>query len=316
MKGMRMRICRGKRPKPSQTAGTEQPLPETGRGSRDPEPGTAVLATDAPSPRAPAAGTRRARRAHRGTRLRLGLLGLAALSALLLAGPGATASVGSNRAGIHVKGPAPVGALFTWVDGKAVRHFCTATVINSRRGDLVLTAAHCVYTLKLGTFVFAPGWYKGKFPYGTWPVTAVYVDKAWSAQQNPNDDFAILIAGRAGTHIQKHTGAETLREFQSLPVSAQVIGYPDSSNEPVTCTNTARAFDTSKLHQIKFWCGGYTDGTSGGPFLIDVSSKTGTGDVIGDIGGYQLGGDVSYISYSPQYRSAIQELYETANSRK
>ena len=316
MKGVRMRICRDRRPEPGQTARTGLLSPETGPGSRVPRPAEAVPAGDPPAPQAPAAAPPRAPRLHRGNGLRLGLLGLTALSALLLAGPGATASVGSSRTGVHFKGPAPVGALFTWVNGKAVRHFCTATVINSRQGNLVLTAAHCVYTLKLGSFVFAPGWYKGKFPYGTWPVTAVYVDKAWSAQQNPNDDFAILVAGRTGTHVQKHTGAETLREFQSLPVSSQVIGYPDASDEPVTCTNTARAYDPGTLHQIKWWCGGYTDGTSGGPFLVDVSSKTGTGDVIGDIGGYQQGGDVAYISYSPQYRSGIRRLYETANSRK
>ncbi len=311
-----MRICRDKRPKTSQTTRTGPPLPETGPGSRDLEPGTAVQGTDTPSSLVTADGSRRARRAGRGTGLRLGLLGLAALSVLLLAVPGATASVGSNREGVHFKPPAPVGALFTWVNGKAVRHFCTATVISSRLGDLVLTAAHCVYTLKIGSFVFAPGWYKGKFPYGTWPVTTVYVNKAWAAQQNPNDDFAILVAHRAGTQLQKHTGAETLREFQSLPVQSQVIGYPDRSDQPVTCTNAARAFVTSQLHQIKFRCGGYPDGTSGGPFLVNVSSKTGTGDVIGDIGGYQEGGDVSYISYSPQYRTGIRKLYNTANARR
>jgi hypothetical protein len=89
-----------------------------------------------------------------------------------------------------------------------------------------------------------------------------------------------------------------------------VIGYPDGTNEPITCTARARSFDDG--HQMVFDCDNYTDGTSGGPFLAHVNPKTGDGWVIGVIGGYQEGGDTPNISYSPRFFSAIKDLYETA----
>ena len=63
-----------------------------------------------------------------------------------------------------------------------------------------------------------------------------------------------------------------------------------------------------------FDCPGYTDGTSGGPFLTDVKASTGDGQVIGVIGGYQQGGDTPSVSYSSQFRANIAALYKTATS--
>ena len=49
----------------------------------------------------------------------------------------------------------------------------------------------------------------------------------------------------------------------------QVIGYPNAT-EPITCTVPARGFGA---HQMEFDCDGYTNGTSGGPFLARVSPE-------------------------------------------
>ena len=70
--------------------------------------------------------------------------------------------------------------------------------------------------------------------------------------------------------------------------------------------------DFDRAQQMVFDCDAYTDGTSGGPFLVHVNPKTGDGWVIGVIGGYQQGGDSPNISYSPRFYSAIWDLYETA----
>jgi hypothetical protein len=37
-----------------------------------------------------------------------------------------------------------VGALFTTSSGQLGKHFCTASVVDSPAGDLLMTAAHCV----------------------------------------------------------------------------------------------------------------------------------------------------------------------------
>jgi V8-like Glu-specific endopeptidase len=209
-------------------------------------------------------------------------------------------------------GTAAVGALFTETDGRLGSHFCTASVVASPEENLLITAAHCIYgkaLTPLGRIVFAPGYHRGKFPHGLWVIRAVYVNSGWADHQNPNDDVAFLVAGRAGTRIQRHTGAETLAVDQP-PQVVQVIGYPDATNRPITCT--ARAHDFAHGHQMVFDCDDYTNGTSGGPFLAHVSPATGDGEVIGVIGGYQEGGDTPDVSYSPRFFSNIQALYNTA----
>ena len=210
-------------------------------------------------------------------------------------------------------GTAAVGALFTTSGGKLGAHFCTASVVSSPAGNLVITAAHCVQGKSLSpasSIVFVPGYHNGKFPYGTWPVTAVYVDSAWAADQNPDDDVAFLTVGRPGSDIQRLTGAETLM-VDPLPQLVQVIGYPNVTNQPITCTALARQFSS---RQMVFDCDGYTNGTSGGPFLANVSPQTGDGLVIGVIGGYQQGGDTADISYSPRFTASVLGLYQTATS--
>src|SRR5215469_7050324 len=75
-------------------------------------------------------------------------------------------------------GTAAVGALFTVKRGK-LEHFCTAAVVHSTHGDLVITAAHCIQGRRLGaksTVTFAPDYHDGKFPYGRWLVRSAFVD--------------------------------------------------------------------------------------------------------------------------------------------
>jgi V8-like Glu-specific endopeptidase len=214
--------------------------------------------------------------------------------------------------GIPFPGTAAVGALFTSSNGKLGSHFCTASVVSSPAGNLLITAAHCLQGRSLsptGGVVFAPGYHDGQFPHGTWVVTTEYVNAAWSENQNPDDDVAFLVAGGKGSPIQSQTGAETLKVDQPAQ-AVQVIGYPDQTDEPVTCTAPAANFEDGR--QMIFDCDNYTNGTSGGPFLTAVSARTGEGSVIGVIGGYQQGGDTPDVSYSPRFFSAILALYKTA----
>lgn len=213
-------------------------------------------------------------------------------------------------------GTKAVGALFLDQKGK-LTHFCTASVVSSTAGDLLLTAAHCMEGRSLtpaGSVVFAPEYHSGKFPLGTFDVRQAFTDGAWQKNRNPDDDFAFLIAGNPGQDIQRKTGAETLQTNTKLPQQVEVIGYPDATNRPITCTNPARAYTAHGLHQLVFDCPGYTDGTSGAPFLMDVKAATGDGTVIGDIGGYEQGGDTPSVSYSSQYLASMAALYKTATS--
>jgi trypsin len=212
--------------------------------------------------------------------------------------------------GMSFSGTPAVGALFTWKNGKLGSHFCTASVVNSPAGDLAITAGHCMTNVS-GAVVFIPGYNAGKTPYGIWQVTKVYVDKAWSSSQSQDDDVAFIRVSqpKSSTPIEDVTGAETLATKTQVRQLVEVVGYPDAENQPITCENWTSQPMTD---QLQFDCGGYTDGTSGGPFLADVNPATGQGKVIGIIGGYEQGGDVAQISYSIEFEQNVASLYKTA----
>lgn len=222
--------------------------------------------------------------------------GLVALAAWI---PGAQASIPHGR---QFRGVPFTGVLFDEARGPG-SHFCTASVISSPAGNLLLTSAHCMLNRAPGTVGFAPGFRNGAAPYGTEVVTAVFTGQAWTVHRSINDDVAILAVG---TDIQWQTGALTLATGDG-PRTSTVLGYPDGKGSPVTCTAGATWF--RKRHQMRFVCGGYPDGTSGGPWI------TGGHRVYGVIGGYQQGGNVSWISYSPYFGSNIRALYRAALSQ-
>ena len=218
--------------------------------------------------------------------------------------------VSASQNGQPFAGTPAVGALFTTSGGELGRHFCTGSVVNSPAGDLVVTAAHCMSGVSGAVFV--PG-YDGSAtpPYGVWTVTKVYTDQSWNASSDPDDDVAFLQVSQVGSvvPIEDVTGAERLETGTPTQQLVEVIGYPDAANEPIACRNWARE---PMADQLEFDCGGYTDGTSGGPFLADVSPLTGQGAVIGVIGGYEQGGLIPQVSYSSMFGANVAALYQQA----
>ena len=213
--------------------------------------------------------------------------------------------------GRFYNGTPAVGALFSLSGGQLGRHFCTASVIASPVRDLVITAAHCVNGRQPGQIAFVPGYHRSQEPYGSWTVTRIFVDSAWGSSGDPDHDVAFLVVSQPGSGkaVQELTGGEDLATGWGPAHPVQVIGYPGTRQQPIICTSWTRA---SGAHQLEFDCGGYTDGTSGGPFLANVDPATGLGTVIGVIGGYQQGGNTPSVSYSARFGRAVRALYEAA----
>jgi V8-like Glu-specific endopeptidase len=225
--------------------------------------------------------------------------------------PVAMAVTAATPNGTPFAGTPSVGALFTTTSSGALgTHFCTASVVASPDKDLAVTAAHCMQNAS-GVVDFVPGYRDGSAPYGIWPVSNVVVDQAWSSSASINDDVAFLVIkpARRGVSIQSVTGAQQLGfgKLGRLPV--QVIGYPDSQDQPLICHGRT---SVPLPHQLEFDCGSYTQGTSGGPFLMNVAAGSGTGTVVGVIGGYQQGGDLPQISYAAEFGPNVAQLYQTA----
>jgi V8-like Glu-specific endopeptidase len=204
-------------------------------------------------------------------------------------------------------GSPTTGVLFYTTGGKG--HFCTASVVDSTADDLALTAAHCVYSKGFAANIeYVPGYRDGKRPYGVWPVRAITVTNGWKVSHDPDLDFAFLtLAAAGGKQIQAKTGGLTIRFTRWYSEKIEVIGHNDSGVEPIRCATKSFRFRTG---QMEFYCHGFWTGTSGGPWIIGYNAKNGTGTVFGVIGGYELGGDYEWASYSAYFGSATRILYE------
>jgi V8-like Glu-specific endopeptidase len=207
---------------------------------------------------------------------------------------------------------ATVGALFSLTPaGKLDKHFCTASVVDSPAGDLVVTAAHCVSSSTPGTEVFVPEYSDGQEPFGVWTISRVVMDPSWTSSGDPDDDFAFLIVHQPGTKasLQELTGAEAIGIGLAAGRTVEVAGYPDAKNEPISCENTALAYSAT---QFEFDCGGFTGGTSGSPLLAAAEPGGGFDTVIGVIGGYEHGGATPSVSYAARFNVDLAALYQTA----
>ncbi|MGW5722387.1 trypsin-like serine peptidase [Amycolatopsis sp. NPDC003865] len=232
---------------------------------------------------------------------------VAGAAAVLLLGAGLVAGTGTTADDAYAAGAVPAPVTTTSAPAKTVSpvgalfangsHFCTASVVHSGAGDLVLTAAHCV---KDG-MAFAPAYHDGVAPLGMWTVTGVAVADGWTDSADPDLDFAFLTVRQAGNpaSLESLTGAEVLGTDRGFDHTITLTGYPDTTDSPVVCTGTTTRSDT---YQLRVACPGFPDGTSGGPWVTG-------GAVIGVIGGYQLGGDTPDVSYSPYFDDDIAKLY-------
>jgi hypothetical protein len=99
-----------------------------------------------------------------------------------------------DRSGLPSIGP-------PFAHGMSIDHGCTASVLDSPAGDLILTAAHCVAGTAAG-LLFAPGYRNGAAPYGIWTVASAYADAFWTDGEDAGYDYAILpVADRTGSGV-------------------------------------------------------------------------------------------------------------------
>jgi V8-like Glu-specific endopeptidase len=231
-----------------------------------------------------------------------------AVAALAIAGVAAAKPPAGTEKSRAFGGTPTVGALFDSATSK--KHFCTASVVASPAGDVLMTAAHCITGSAKG-FSFAPGFHDGEAPYGRWTVTGAYFDPEWMSRQKPTRDFAFLtvaprrIAG-VETEIQSVTGANVLGTKPSRGATVTIPADPaGEANAPITCT-TKVYFDGIFP---AFNCNPYVDGTSGSPWLAATSEGV---MVVGLIAGLHQGGCYSYTSYSPPLDNHARAVFQRA----
>jgi V8-like Glu-specific endopeptidase len=207
-----------------------------------------------------------------------------------------------------------VGALFEHDAGG--EHFCTASVVTSPGKDLLVTAAHCLNagdgSGDRSDIVFIPDYRDGAAPYGIWTPQRLLVAPQWANSADPDYDVGfVVLEPHGGQDIQQVLGANQLGFDTGYTQLVRVTGYPSSSGTPITCINWSSQHSAT---QMEFDCAGYSDGTSGSPWVTDYDPQQHTGTIVGVIGGYQQGGDTPSVSYSAYLGPGIEQLYQQAKS--
>jgi V8-like Glu-specific endopeptidase len=227
----------------------------------------------------------------------------------LYGGPRITPLPGETPSAHTAAGALRVGALFE--QDTSGGHYCTASVVASPGGNLLITAAHCINDGNgagyKSNIVFIPGYRDGSEPYGVWTPQRLLVAPQWADSADPDFDVGfVVLQPRDGENIQQVLGANQLGFNAGYHNLVRVTGYPSTDGAPITCVNWT---SQQSATQLRFDCDGYADGTSGSPWVTRFDPRSRTGTIVGVIGGYEEGGDTPSVSYSAYFGSGIQQLY-------
>ncbi|MDI9888398.1 trypsin-like serine protease [Streptomyces sp. HNM0645] len=198
-------------------------------------------------------------------------------------------------------------------------HWCTASVVDSPHGNVVATAAHCVfeYGTYASDFSFAPGFRgsgEGASPHGTWRVAAVQVDDRWLKDGDEAYDYAFLALepDARGRQVQDVVGAARPEWMSGPDRRVTVVGYPNAdhnpAHRPIACTTDARHDADQPPEMLRIECAGFWDGTSGSPWLADHVDPARPGRVIGVLSG----GDTDTESTAVLFGARARALYDKA----
>ncbi|MGV9245574.1 trypsin-like serine peptidase [Streptomyces sp. NPDC003710] len=234
---------------------------------------------------------------------------------------------GAGLTGQHFGGIKSVGMLFHTDSGMRA-HYCSASVVRSAGHDLILTAGHCLG--KNAAFIpkYDPTKSAAKQPYGIWPVKEWFRDKRYASDKSANSDLDFAFASlkpNGRRKIQDVVGANALARTPGFTNKVTVIGYPSIGHNPrdqaVRCANV-RTTALPSYYQMQIDCGGMWGGVSGGPWFSKFDASGNTGEIIGNVGGFNGGGpdvrpsDPLYnrITYSPLHGERFFQLYADAQN--
>ncbi|MFD9907659.1 trypsin-like serine peptidase [Streptomyces sp. NPDC059063] len=176
-----------------------------------------------------------------------------------------------------------VGRLF-FVNANGADTWCTATAVKSANRSAVITAAHCVRRgsspFNTNTaMVFAPGYSKGKKPYGVFAVRSAATPRTWE-KDSVNDMSALAVdADKRGRRLTDVVGGRPIAFNRPVGGAISAFGYsatrPQRGEELLHCVGTAK-----KEHGQQFIPCDMSGGSSGGPWLADFDAATGKGVLV------------------------------------
>ncbi|OPG01425.1 serine protease [Microbispora sp. GKU 823] len=114
--------------------------------------------------------------------------------------PGVVGSSGDQKAATgtlkNINLPKTTGKVF-FIGADNKPHWCSATAVQSQYKNLVATAGHCVYDTvsnkaTLDKWVFIPGYYQGKTPWGIYVGKTAYTHYDYDVYEDGDRDYAFV----------------------------------------------------------------------------------------------------------------------------
>jgi V8-like Glu-specific endopeptidase len=204
---------------------------------------------------------------------------------------------------------------------------CSGTLVRSKRGYVVLTAAHCVTNGRgqwAVNWTFAPGYSDGADPYGEYAARRFFVSPRWkgpAASERYDVAFVqVTPVGPDGPKSRRPKAPAGLpirfaaSQTATQQARAYVFGYP--ALPPYTglylnyCAGPA-ASSVTRRGSMEIGCA-MTAGDSGGPWLTGFSPQTGAG-TIAAVTAYKLSGDLRTL-YGTVLGPTARALYLRASA--
>ena len=188
---------------------------------------------------------------------------------------------------------------------------CSAGTVNNPTGDMVITAAHCVYDHAwMQTWIYVPAYSNGSEPFGFFVANDLTTFTAWINNLDRNYDVGIANVGSnaLSEKLVPTTGGDGLDWGAPYVVNVTIWGYPldpahnrnENGYTPFACYN----YTTYQyISRVEAPCN-MNEGASGGPWLENynvtnglgyIDGVTSTGDPIGDIDSPYFGSDVTQL---------------------
>lgn len=231
--------------------------------------------------------------------------------------------------------PASVGKLFSLKsDGSPWQ--CSASVVHSPSGMVVLTAAHCLFgvghpdAVDNGLFtdiVFVPAYHdhiddsvRGMttvYPFGRWKVVDKSIDPHWTVSTQPQRDYDhafLTVEPEPGTGAPMDKTLESLTGGNGMSLGAmpsesvQAMGYPVDMEHPIYTYSTYRqwGFSAQFPDAMRVVDKDLTGGASGGPWSVFLA---GYGDYGNIVAVTSAGDKTTGTAYGAKITAKTRDLY-------
>ncbi|WP_246257120.1 trypsin-like serine peptidase [Amycolatopsis anabasis] len=201
-----------------------------------------------------------------------------------------------------------LGKVFFTVGG--VNYVCSGASTESRNGDVVTTAGHCLHEgpgAFATNFAFVPAYDNGARPYGTWTARKLFTAQKWAASGDFDYDvgFAAMNKSSDGRSLTQVAGSYPISFNLPRGLTYTSYGYPATSQYKgqnlYSCSGTAIQ-DSQGTTSQGLKCD-MTSGASGGGWL--------TRGRLNSVNSFKYSNDPGMM-WGPYFGSVVQAVYASA----